>query len=448
LVTGSNPVSGATLQKPLNYGLSKEKSIPKANCDTSKKIYDTKFLRLYRVNEIYYYRRRIKQKLVRISLRTKNLKEALKRKKVLDLLKGEELFNLETKDFKLALEYETAEELRIILENTMRQQIEQEVQHYKEVKEHVQHQATSQIKLPKFPFAELKEKYIAQAVYDGNVKQSSIADYTGTFNRLIDYFNDRDINELTVQDIEAFKLHLSTLIFRGKNLSKKTINKHLIYTKQFLKFAIGRDFITKNVAEPVKLYNKKQTKAQEPKKVLYTKQEIKDILKYSHEDIDYKVLYHIALYTGMRQSEIRQINLEDIIKDPETGIYYIDIPESKSEAGARQIPIHSKLLPIIEQASFPLFNGLDMNAFGKKARYHLYKALGGQKGIKNFHTLRANFVDAIAENNKMNPNQFTPLIIQEICGHVKGEQNALTYDRYKGGFSLSDKKELIENISY
>jgi hypothetical protein len=56
---------------------------------------DTAHIRLYKVNSIYYYRRRIKQKLFRISLHTKDIKTALKRKRVLDLLNGEEMFKLE-----------------------------------------------------------------------------------------------------------------------------------------------------------------------------------------------------------------------------------------------------------------------------------------------------------------------------------------------------------------
>ena len=103
MVTGSNPVSGATFPQPPNTAFfDKDKAKNPSN-------YDTTPLRLYKVSNTFYYRRRYAKKLIRISLRTKNIKEALNRKKVLDLLKGSELFKLEMGDFKLMFEYDTEE---------------------------------------------------------------------------------------------------------------------------------------------------------------------------------------------------------------------------------------------------------------------------------------------------------------------------------------------------
>ena len=445
LVTGSNPVSGAILQKALKQGLPEQKNPPKANCDTSRKIYDTKFLRLYRVNETYYYRRRINQKLFRISLRTKNLNEALKRKRVLDLLKGEELFELTTKDFKLVFEYDTEEELKIALENAMRLQIEQQVQHYKTVKNQVEMIATDNVQKPdKFTFEELKEKYISQAIYDGNVKESSITDYTTTFNRLIDYFKDKDINDLTVQDIEAFKLHLNTIVVRGKNLSKKTINKHLIYTKQFLKFAEQREYIRKNIAEPVKLYNKTQTRAEESKKENFTNEEIEKILNKEIDrnfDKAMKTFCEIAIYSGMRLSEINSLTNESIVKDNSTGIYYFNISKSKTENGIRKVPIHKNILEKVLQTDFPLYKNKTDDSLQKKINRQLKKII--DKPSKTFHTFRGTFI-----SNAINKNPDKIVLIQEIVGHSKNENDSLTTDTYAKGFSLELKKEIVDSVDY
>ncbi len=72
--------------------------------DTLSKKCDTQILRLYKVNETFYYRRRYKNKLFRISLRTKHLKEALYRKKLLDFVKGD--------DYELIFEYDMMEEFK------------------------------------------------------------------------------------------------------------------------------------------------------------------------------------------------------------------------------------------------------------------------------------------------------------------------------------------------
>jgi integrase len=444
LVTGSNPVSGAILHKALNCGLSNKKITSEADYDTSRKIYDTKFLRLYRVNKTYYYRRRINSKLVRISLRTKNINEALKRKKVLDLLKGEELFELTTKDFKLVFEYDTEEELRIALENAMRMQVEQQVQHYKSVKTHIETQATNNIKPDKFTFEELKEKYLSQAVFDGNVKKSSISDYTTTFNRLINYFKDKDINELTVQDIEAFKLHLNTIVVRRKNLSKKTINKHLIYTKQFLKFAKDRDFIIKNIAEPVKLYNRRQVKQEEQKKENFTKEEIQKILNQEVDkyfDSTMKTFFEIAIYSGMRLSEINSLTKDSIKFQEEVGVHYFDIQNSKTHNGIREVPIHSEILDKVLKIDFPLYKNQSDDSLQKKMNRQLKKIF--QDTTKTFHTFRGTFVDIA-----MNKNSKELALLQEVVGHSKNQKDSLTTDSYGHGFELKNKQRIVESVNY
>jgi hypothetical protein len=53
-------------------------------------------------------------------LRTADIVIAVKRKKILDLLKGSELYKLEMGDFKLMFEYDTEEELKIALENAQK----------------------------------------------------------------------------------------------------------------------------------------------------------------------------------------------------------------------------------------------------------------------------------------------------------------------------------------
>jgi len=63
--------------------------------------------RLYKVGEVFYYRRKYKGKLFRISLRTQTFRVALYRKRLLDLLKGEELFQIKhslDKEFNKELE--------------------------------------------------------------------------------------------------------------------------------------------------------------------------------------------------------------------------------------------------------------------------------------------------------------------------------------------------------
>lgn len=305
-------------------------------------------------------------------------------------------------------------------------------------------QATGNIQPEKFTFEELKEKYLAQAVYDGNVKESSISDYTTTFNRLIDYFGDKDINSLGVQDIEAFKLHLNSIEVRGKQLSKKTINKHLIYTKQFLQFATDREYIGKNIAEPVKLYNKRQTRAQEPQKENFTDEEIQTILnskvdRFFTETL--KTYCEIAIYSGMRLSEINSLTKDSIKIDDATGVHYFNVENSKTSNGIRKVPIHDKILEKVLKLQLPFYNNITSDALQKKINRQLKKIV--PETGKTFHTFRGTFI-----HKALNANPERVAVIQEVVGHSKGDRDDLTIDTYAKGFNLNLKQQVVNSVSY
>ena len=445
LATGSNPVFGATKilssETPINRDFQQVLSFrtPKSkNVDTTQKIYDTKYLRIYKVNHIYYYRKRIKQKLFRISLKTKDIKEALRRKRVLDLISEEQLFKLETKDFKLLFEYDTEAELRIALEQVKEMQIDSALRRFKEVKNHLTDIENKQTAL--MTFEQLRDKYLTKLKRDGNSNPTA---YDPTFKKLIEFFEDRDIAELKESDMEAFKDFLAVSVVRGKTLSKKTINKHLGYVKRALQY------IDITIADKVALYGRRQVQKEEPKKENYTLSEVHKILKFDYPIKELSLVYKIALYTGMRQGEIRELSQEDIKLDSDNGIYYFDITEAKSECGVRRVPIHKDILDLVLSAKFPLIPDTigNKNKFSKFARYHLYKAIENRRE-RNFHTLRANFIDRIVECNKYSPNQFILDIIQEVVGHSSDDKKRLTLTTYKKGFSLQDKSEAVNLLSY
>ncbi|WP_300393056.1 site-specific integrase, partial [Fusobacterium sp.] len=74
---------------------------------------------------------------------------------------------------------------------------------------------------------------------------------------------------------------------------------------------------------------------------IFTQEEIERLWIYKNEKYVYIVL--MLLYTGMRIGELINLKNEDI--DLENGV--IHITESKTESGIRDIPINSKILPLI-----------------------------------------------------------------------------------------------------
>ncbi|UCN01546.1 tyrosine-type recombinase/integrase [Sulfurimonas sp. SWIR-19] len=358
------------------------------------------------------------------------------------MLKGDELFQLNTNDLKLAFEYDTEEELRTALELAFKMQVESKITKYKEAKQTIENNQYKPAE--SLTFEALRDIYITQKRRDGNVTKSTLDDYFNTFKKLTEYFKDKHIHELKIDDIEAFKLHLNTIEIRGKVLSKKTINKHLIYVKQFLKFAMQRDYISKNVAEGVALYNRKQTRKEAPLKENYTIQEIRTILNYKYDDETFKHINTIAIYTGMRLGELYKLTKEDIKE--QNGIMYINVEDAKSEAGNRKVPVHKEIETLMKNIQLPFFDGqLSENAFAKKVRYQLYKIVKAEG--KNFHTIRGTFVENLLDKN-FEENDMKLIAIQQIVGHAGKESDKLTTDTYGKGFKLPKLKKIIDTVSY
>ena len=444
MVTGSNPVSGATLQDFRILGTSSHfKQSEPINYDTSLKKKDT-YLRLYKVNSTYYYRRRIGKKLFRVSLHTKHIKEALKRKRVLDLLGGEEMFKLETADFKLMFEYDTEEELKTALENAMKLQVEQKVQRYKEVKNHISNAENMPLH-GTLTFSTLRDRYIAHKTQVNKVKTDSITAYNATFNMLIKYFKDRDINSIKVQEFEAFQHHIKHE--EKRKITNRTVNKHINYLKQFLEYALQREYITINRVKAVESLDElEDAKARKQEVSNYTNEQVHSILNYDYDEprFNLRTILLIALYSGMRQSDIYNLTSENIKQD-KNGIYFFNIVDAKSLAGIREVPIHNNILDDVLAFDFTALKSLDIKNFSKRCRLNLYKVIEKGQGY-NFHTFRGTFIEKILERNENEEKVLS--IVQEIVGHSKEDKARLTRDVYGKKFALSKKKEFIDLVNY
>ncbi|QSZ41255.1 hypothetical protein GJV85_03720 [Sulfurimonas aquatica] len=348
------------------------------------------------------------------------------------------MFQIDTGDFKLMFEYDTEEELRVALESVKEMQIQATINRYKEVKQHIESSETNTSDLT---FELLRDKFIARKKADNRVSADSIGAYNTTFKMLISFFKDSLIDSLTVEDFEAFK----DFKVKQKTSSNRTINKHLTYTRNFLQFALDRQLISHNNAKPVTPLDEvkdKQNRKQEVEN--YSQSDINKIMNYKYKEPIIKKVFQIALYTAMRQNEINALTQDSIKKDEETGIYYFDITKSKSVAGIRKVPIHKDILEMVLNTSFPLIPNMTKNAFGKKVRYQLYKAVNQGQG-KNFHTFRGTFIKRAIKANIDKPNSI--FMLQEIVGHAKGETK-LTLDTYGKGFEMDTLQNILDSVGF
>jgi len=434
LTEGSNPSLSATMLRSPKIGhFVRKNTLSATNYDTFDRKKDT--FNLCKVNDIYYFRIRINNKLYRKSLKTSNLKKAIVRSKLLKSMQKEELvemFQLKDKDYHLLFEYDNIEELQMLLETfkTMKSI---------EIKQDREDAITLQREQPihhrgfeQFTFEDLELEFLTSQKKLGKISESSFKNYNSCFVKLKQFFLKKDINTLTYKDFESFR---DSLI--EKKLESKTINNLMSYVNQFLEFAAQRRTIEYNAAKSIKAL-----KEEKKYKENFTDEEILEILDRTYQLKDKPhmfPLFLVAAYTGMRFNEILDIN-EDSIKVDKIGIRYIDIGASKTSSGVRKVPLHSLLENFDFSPLYPL-SSKNKNKYNKEMLRVLYTIIPKEKG-KTFHLLRGTFVNRAV--NKF-PDKIS--IVQEIVGHSKGSQS-ITLDTYSKEFNLDLKKEIIDSVEY
>lgn len=152
----------------------------------------------------------------------------------------------------------------------------------------------------------------------------------------------------------------------------------------------------------------------------------------------------LGAYTGARIEELCSMKLADV------GAASFSIKDSKTEAGVREVPIHSALRPLVTRrrkvaTDEYLLPGLPFNkyedrsnAIGKRFG-RLKESLGFHGRRYGFHSFRATVV-TLLENAGISEN-----LAADIVGHDKPR---MTYGLYSGGATLAVKAEALEKVRY
>ena len=150
----------------------------------------------------------------------------------------------------------------------------------------------------------------------------------------------------------------------------------------------------------------------------------------------------IALFTGMRLSEIVSLNVEDF--KAEDGIDFIAIRESKTEAGVRRVPIHPKLkeiglLDFVKgiQPGQPLFAGISSGAYSKHFG-RLLDSVGITDKKLVFHSFRHTFTDALRAAKVTEP------IAKALIGHSDGTVTG----QYGSGYQVDVLFEELKRVNF
>ncbi len=157
----------------------------------------------------------------------------------------------------------------------------------------------------------------------------------------------------------------------------------------------------------------------------------------------------LGAYSGARIEELCSIRVDDLGEDKDTGIWYMDIRKSKTDAGRRRVPIHSKIIEagLMDYADNHgdqfLIPALNANQYGDRSTtigkaYGKYrKSLGIED--KTFHSWRNTAI------TKLHTAGVSLHDANTLVGH---ESHDITYSRYSGGLALENQREQLEKIDY
>ena len=301
-----------------------------------------------------------------------------------------------------------------------------------------------------------KQKYLKNLVGDWEEAQEK----KGLVKKTIDQMK---------SDIELLVEHFPTANYlNGKNienwieylgiygkLTPSSINRVVGSGRSFFKFLKSEKEIPKTEIDPFVVPEKyrisSKPNSKSPNKVKsWLPYEDSEVIKLHSAAVNKKDhtlanLIQIGAYTGGRIDEICSITCKDIDLDKK----FLKVKDSKTVAGNRQIPIHSKLLPLIkklikESSDGYLLSGLTFNKYKNRSnavgkRFGRLKTELGFGKQYVFHSIRKTLVTKL-ENAGVLEN-----LAAEIAGH---EKPRITYGLYSGGFTIETKRKALQKISY
>ncbi|MFJ5445966.1 DUF6538 domain-containing protein [Methylobacillus methanolivorans] len=290
----------------------------------------------------------------------------------------------------------------------------------------------------------------------------TIKDYSSTFLAFTQFVANKEANKVSRRDILDWR---DSLVSDGK-LYYKTIVKRVRQVATIFNLAFDNERIKTNPA--VRLSVKKPTilnAVREP----FSEDDLTKIFSapiFHGGDISIGGkgaaaywLPLLALYTGAREEELGQLNIDDI--KFEYGSYFIDVNDHnedhsiKTMNARRMIPIHSKLIEagfiayvkqLRSRAITRVFPELTLDSnhkytanWSKWWSRYLRKTIGIESRTKVFHSFRHNFKDALRLA------EIDPELQNIILGHSNsGNQGSV----YGGAKKLKLAAQAILKVEY
>lgn len=323
------------------------------------------------------------------------------------------------------------------------------------------------------PFSKAAERWVKANAKDWLVQTKG--QYEATHRLFVGFSNDKPIRLVSSKDAAEFLdavadlaphwgrgRHVKEMSFEEvmekygdhpEGLSNKTLNRYLSALINLWEWAKARGEVTGD--NPFKGHHRKISRRTSKPYTHFDDDDLRSLFKEKHAK---RVLWEIplvALYSGMRLNEICSLQWRDVKQ--EDGVWYFDIIASKSEAGVRVVPVHSRLMWLLDR------RGNDGNEYiwpelkpggpdGKRSwsftsLFTTYRRAQGVTDIdrskryrKAFHSFRKNATRCL-ELARVPQTEAA-----EIIGHEKA---GITYAVYNPeGLTMKDRRRVVEKIKY
>lgn len=199
-------------------------------------------------------------------------------------------------------------------------------------------------------------------VHKSKVKKNTINSYLGCYNKYISKLNDRVFSELKTLEIQEF------FNKEIKGWTTQYLAKSIL--KALYDYALKYEIVDKDYSKFIELVKRERV----IKRAIFTENERETIFQ-----ADNKICKAVAvlIYTGLRIDEFLSLRRENIENN------FIFVKASKTDAGIRTIPIHSKIKNII-------------NGFLEDNGEYLFVLKNNEKKVV-YETFRLGFKKAMAE---------------------------------------------------
>ena len=301
----------------------------------------------------------------------------------------------------------------------------------------------------------LKELYIMYLEKQKSyLKENSIIKKDNIFrNHIKDFFYSKKIQDITVRDIEDYKLYLS-----NKDISNNYKRQVLIALKTFFNYLVKYDYIDHNIFNKVDNFKKEKVVMK-----FWTINEFNLFIE-KVDDIILFTFFNVLFYTGMRKGEALALKWTDI--DFLNKRIYIDkscsyitgkgyvTSKPKTNNSIRYIFIHDYLIDVLKDLyeyklkTEPNFKdsdyvfGINNELLSKSTITRYFRTYTNQAGVKQIriHDLRHSHVALLIHLKQ------DPLVIKKRLGH---SDIAITLNVYGHLYDEKDREviDILDEVN-